>query len=171
MLFPVARVWILSLYLVIPLATTCKIHILLSKLQHSLFLVHVLDTGSATIENLLNITFIGLGTFVKKSIQEKVNEFNFTLKFDGDPLITVIEPTAIIKCGNSSGFLFRNIISLSLINLTVLNCGVNVTDTLSYIQQTSPIDTINTLLHYVAFMSTVQIKEIMYTLGAMSCLF
>ena len=112
--------------------------------------IHVLDTGTATIENLLNITFIGLGTFVKKSIQEKVNEFNFTLKFDGDPLITVIEPTANIQCGNSSGFLFRNIISLSLINLTVLNCGVNVTDTLSYIQQTSPIDTINTLLHYVA---------------------
>eukprot|EP00731_Ephydatia_muelleri_P028278 Em0019g1151a len=111
--------------------------------------VHPMSSGRFNVENLSTVTFVGLGTFNQMSVEHKVITFNFTVSFNEDRNVTFLEPTAVIRCDNSSGFLFNNITSLSLINLTIANCGANVSETLSYIQKTSPIISIS-LVHNVA---------------------
>ena len=113
--------------------------------------IHVLHVGTFTIENLSDITFIGLGSYVQRSLEEKVNEFHFSPNIENDTIITFLEPTAIIQCTNSSGFLFSNITNLSLINLTIANCGADVTNTLLQVQEANPIIDMKPC-HYVAIL-------------------
>ena len=88
---------------------------------------HVLNSGSLKIENISNITFIGLGAWNQMSIFDKVIEFNFYESFDGEKDIQFQEPSAIIQCVNFSGFYFNSIYNLSVINITISDCGANVT--------------------------------------------
>ena len=111
--------------------------------------VHLMNSGCLKIESLSAIDFIGLGTFNQLSVSDKVKAFNFNVSFDDDQSITFLETTTVIQCDNSSGFFFNNITQLSFRNLTVMNCGANVTDVLTYIQTTSPIISIG-LVRYVA---------------------
>ncbi|KAL5463808.1 hypothetical protein EMCRGX_G032743 [Ephydatia muelleri] len=113
--------------------------------------IHVLHAGTFTIENLSDITFIGLGSYVQRSLEEKVNEFHFSPNIENDTIITFLEPTAIIQCTNSSGFLFSNITNLSLINLTIANCGANVMNTLLQVHEANPIIDMKPC-HYVAIL-------------------
>ena len=92
---------------------------------------HVLDSGNIVIENVSNITFVGLGTLNQRSIADKVNDFNFTLHFDEDQSVTFLESATLIMCKNSSGLMFSNVYNLSIISLTIVNCGANMTETLS----------------------------------------
>ena len=111
---------------------------------------HILNVkGVFEIEHISNILLIGLGNCHQKSIMDKVIEFNFNQTFPEDESITFLEPTTIIQCENSSGLVFNNITNLSFINLTIVNCGANVTDILSFIQRTSTIDGFS-LVQYVA---------------------
>ena len=102
-----------------------------------------------SIRSISNISLIGFGTAVQSSVCDKANQFNFSETFPQDENITFLEPAAIIECENLSGFIYYDINYLTVTNLTILNCGANVTDTLSYIQDTSTIDSIS-LIHYVA---------------------
>ena len=111
--------------------------------------VHMMTSGHFIIQSLSTVSFIGLGTFNQMSVYDKVITLNFNVTFDDDQSVTFLESTSVIKCDNSSGFHFNNILNLSLTSLTIMNCGANVTDTLSYIQKTSPIISIG-LVHYVA---------------------
>ena len=113
--------------------------------------IHVLHVETFTIENLSDITFIGLGNYVQRSLEEKVDEFHFSPNIENDTIITFLEPTAIIQCTNFSGFLFSNITNLSLINLTIANCGADVTNTLLQVQEANPIIGMK-LVHYVAIL-------------------
>ena len=104
---------------------------------------HVLNIAKITITNISNISFIGFGTSVQRSIRDKINQFNFT----DNENFTFFEPTAIIECESFSGFIFNDIINISFINITILNCGANITETLSQI----PTEFISmSLVHYVA---------------------
>ena len=109
--------------------------------------IHVLNNGSVTMDSLSNIAFVGLGAFAQSSVQEKANEFKFISHITNDDLIPFAEPMAIIQCDTFSGFQFTNIKSLLLINLTIANCGANVSELLS--QKTSPINSIS-LVQYVS---------------------
>ena len=111
--------------------------------------VHAMTSGRLMIENLSNIMFTGFGSFNQMSVEDKVTSFNFSVTFIEDKNVTFLEPTAVIRCDNSSGFFFNNITQLSLINLTIANCGANVSEMLSYIQKTSPIISIS-LVQYVS---------------------
>ena len=110
---------------------------------------HTMTIGNLRVDGISDISFVGLGTFVQLSIHDKVDDFNFTTPLDDDRNITFLEPTTIIQCENSSGFVFNNIANLSIINLAIVNCGSNVTGTLSPIQDIRTIDGIN-LINYVA---------------------
>lgn len=87
---------------------------------------HILNIGLLQIENISNITFIGLGKLNQISVFDKVVEFNFDEMYDDDKVINFLEPSAIIKCENSSGLYMNNIDNLSLINITIVDCGSNV---------------------------------------------
>ena len=77
--------------------------------------------------NASNITLIGFGDLVPRSIKDKARQFNFSVTSQ-DENIEFLEPMTIIECNSSnSGFLFNSINSLSLINLSIVNCGANST--------------------------------------------
>ena len=111
--------------------------------------IHVLNVMNLKINSVSNISLIGFGASVQSSVTDKANQFNFSTKCPQEDNITFLEPTAIIKCKGFSGFVFTDIVNLLLANLTILNCGANVTETLSYMQSTMSISSI-TLVHYVA---------------------
>ena len=96
---------------------------------------HLLNSGNLEIKHISNITFKGLGTLNQTSVFEKVIEFNFYDQSE-DRSISFQQPSTIIRCENSSGFYFNNMNNLSLINISILDCGANITDIVSdYIQQ------------------------------------
>ena len=96
---------------------------------------HVINiTTVITIIGTSNITLIGFGNPVQRSVNDKAKQFNFTATSQ-DENITFLEPATIIECINTdSGILFNTITNLSLINLTFVNCGANSTETLSFLQ-------------------------------------
>lgn len=91
---------------------------------------HVLNVANATITitNASTVAFIGLGTYIQSSIADKAKYFSFSKGYTDDQNLTFLEPTAIIECNSSAGFLFSNVTNFSLIDLTITNCGTNMTD-------------------------------------------
>ena len=108
---------------------------------------HIINETIA-IRSVSNISLIGFGTSVQSSVNDKASQFNFSEIFPQDKNVTFLEPAAIIECKTLSGFLFHDINYLLLTNLTIMNCGANITGTLSYTQMTSSIDM--SLIHYAA---------------------
>ena len=85
------------------------------------------------IENVSNISLIGLGGLMQHSLQDKVNEYNFT-SYQDDQNITFLQSPSVIKCKSPFAFIFSNITDLKLLSITIQNCGTNVNNTIMPIQ-------------------------------------
>ena len=81
------------------------------------------------IKNIVNIqdvdtlNLVSNGNFKWSSIANDSIEYNFD-QYNDDSSVTYKESLASIACTGSSGFSFFNVTNLSLINITITNCGV-----------------------------------------------
>lgn len=99
---------------------------------------HIFNTGGVlAIENISNISFIGSWSMMQYSVENKVNEYSFNVIFDEDKAITFLQSTTNITCINFSGFFFRNISNLNLINITIVNCGADIHQMLTSVYRNS----------------------------------
>ena len=85
--------------------------------------VHYFDTGiPLAVEGKENILLMGSYNFTQVSVADKVKEYGFD-QYNEDGNITFLQSTSIIICSNTSGINFSHIVNLSLINITLSNCG------------------------------------------------
>ena len=96
-------------------------------------IIDLVDYSMLMIEEVSNISLIGLGGLMQHSLQDKVNEYNFTLHED-DQNITFFQSPSVIQCKSSFAFIFNNVTNLVLQNLTIQNCGGIVTSIILPIQ-------------------------------------
>ena len=94
---------------------------------------HVINVSIALIENVSSISLIGLGDFVKYTVKDKVNEYNFT-SYNDDQTITFSESRAVIECNITFAFVFKDIQILNMKNIAIKDCGADVTDIISSMQ-------------------------------------
>ena len=87
---------------------------------------HSLELGSLLlIQDKADISLVGSaknGSFKLRLVAEKVEEYGFE-PFGDDQTKTYFESSAKIVCANHSGFAFLDVYSLTLANLTLINCG------------------------------------------------
>ena len=81
------------------------------------------DTANLMISNVSSLTLVGLGSLILYSVADKVNEYGLISKYDDDKSVTFLQSKSVIKCDKEYTFIFNNIFNLSLINLTLVNCG------------------------------------------------
>ena len=105
---------------------------------------HVINAGISllVIENVFNISLIGLGGFVQHTVKDKVNEYNFT-PYNDDQTIKFLESRAVIECNNTFAFVFKDIQILNMKNMVIKNCGADVTDMISSIERNESIPDIS----------------------------
>ena len=85
--------------------------------------VHPFDTGiQLKITEKENIRFVGSNNLTQHSVAEKVKEYGFD-PYHEDEKITFLQSPSIILCSKVSGFSFVSMVNLSLINISLLNCG------------------------------------------------
>ena len=86
--------------------------------------IHVINEGDViTIENIINFQFQGSGILLQRSLSRDIQDYGFN-SFGEEDNIPYLESSTRIACSHASGFLaFNGISNLSLINITVLNCG------------------------------------------------
>ena len=96
------------------------------------------------IENGSNISLVGLGGLVQHSLEDKVNEYNFT-SYEDDQNITFLQSTSAIQCKSPFAFVFNNIMNLFLQNMTIQNCGANATNMIMPIQGSESFPNINSV--------------------------
>ena len=105
---------------------------------------HVINVNSTwiIIGNVSNISLIGLGGLAQYSVQNKVNEYNFT-SYNDDQTIAFSESRAVIECNSIFAFVFKDIQTFKMKNMTIKNCGADVTDMISSTQGNESIPDIN----------------------------
>ena len=85
--------------------------------------IHLFDLGQVFVVNdKYAISLIGSDNLTQHSLAEKVHQYGFD-HYDEDDNITYLESSTKIMCTNSSAFEFFNITELSIINITIMNCG------------------------------------------------
>ena len=91
---------------------------------------HFLNTkGIIVIQDIYSLDLIGNGSLMhSSSIANDGVIYNFD-HYNDDNSFTYAESLSKITCTGSSGFLFSNITSLRLINITITNCGVHSSQT------------------------------------------
>ena len=100
---------------------------------------HYLESH-VTVVNKVNLQMIGSPNLTQYPISVKVREYGFDL-YDEDNNVTYLESSTHITCTsyNETGFIFVNITSLTIINITFVNCGVYI----NYTAQSADIHLIN----------------------------
>ena len=78
--------------------------------------------GDVRIENLKNFQFQGSDILLHRSVSEDVQQYGFD-SFGEEDNIPYLESSTKLVCSNPSRFLFKEITNLSLLNITILNCG------------------------------------------------
>ncbi|KAL5474673.1 hypothetical protein EMCRGX_G026656 [Ephydatia muelleri] len=89
-------------------------------------IIDLVENPMLRIENVSNISLIGLGSLMHHSLRDKVNEYNFT-SYEDDQNITFLQSLSVIECKSPFAFIFSNITDLKLLSITIQNCGTNVT--------------------------------------------
>ena len=85
--------------------------------------IHQFDTGiQLEITEKENIRFVGSNNLTQHSVAEKVMEYGFD-PYHEDERITFLQSPSIILCSKVSGFSFVSMVNLSLVNISLLNCG------------------------------------------------
>ena len=85
--------------------------------------IHLFDLGQVfVVKDKYAISLIGSDNLTQHSLAEKVHQYGFD-HYDEDDNITYLESSTKIMCTNSSALEFSNITELSIINITVMNCG------------------------------------------------
>ena len=85
--------------------------------------IHLFDLGQVfVVKDKYAISLIGSDNLTRHSLAEKVHQYGFD-HYDEDDSITYLESSTKIMCTNSSALKFSNITELSIINITVMNCG------------------------------------------------
>ena len=78
--------------------------------------------GDVHIENLQNFQFQGSDILLHRSVSEDVQQYGFD-SFGEEDNIPYLESSTKLVCSNPSNFYFKEITNLSLLNITILNCG------------------------------------------------
>ena len=85
--------------------------------------IHLLELGQVfAVKDKYAISLIGSDNLTQHSLAEKVHQYGFD-HYDEDDNITYLESSTKIMCTNSSALEFSNITELSIINITIMNCG------------------------------------------------
>ena len=83
---------------------------------------HIINYAIHDFQNLENISLVGVGDFVEYSIDHNVQQYGFD-PYSMDSTIQYSASSSIIICNISTYFSFKIIASLTIANLTILNCG------------------------------------------------
>ena len=122
-------------------------------------IIDLVDYAMLVIENDSNITLIGLGVLVQHSLQEKVTEYNFT-PYEDDQNISFLQSTSVIQCKSPFAFIFRNVKNLNLKNMTIQDCGADVTEIIINIQGNESFPIINSIAFLMISITNLMFENI-----------